>query len=144
MLTDAFDILRNTASCGDTTGCKLEIVEQDNNLPPSPLRPTQRLRPQKHCLANLSPDMEERFKARFSRFADPLSANALARELCEHHEWIQQSKSNDGKRAWFDRVGPDTIYMRTNYRISKPPEVNDGFVHEYRTKPILRFYRDLI
>ena len=32
LLTDAFAILRNTASCGDTTGCSLDIVEQDKQF----------------------------------------------------------------------------------------------------------------
>jgi hypothetical protein len=144
LLTNAFAILRSIASYGDTTGCSLAIVEQDKQFAAIATQISTAFQAARDCLANLSPNMEERFKARFSRFVDPLSANALSRELCEHHEWVQQSKSKDGKRAWFDRVGPETIYMRPNYRISAPPEVKEDFVHDYRTKPILRFYHDLI
>ena len=143
LLTDAFDTLRYAASCSDATGCKFTAVEQDKQFTDIAAQTHVAFKTAADCLANHSQDMEERFKSRFSRFADSLSSNAFAKELCEHHEWIQQSKSIDGKRAWFDRVGPGTIYMRPNYRISELPGVKEGFVHEYRTKPILRFYRDL-
>jgi hypothetical protein len=63
--------------------------------------------------------------------------------LGEHHEAIQKEKSRDGKRPWFDRMGPDRIYVRQNYRVERPPMALDTYVHDYRTKPIYRFYRDL-
>lgn len=143
LLADAFDIIRYAASSCNTTGCKIGIVEQDKQFTDISAQVHAVFQTAAECLANLSPEMEERFKTRFSRFAAPLSVTALAKELCEHHEWIQCGKSNAGKRAWFERVGPDAIYMRANYRIPEPPELKEGFVHEYRTKPILRFYRDL-
>ncbi len=63
--------------------------------------------------------------------------------ICEHHETIQKYKSADGKRPWFDRLGPDRIYMRHRYRGPRREIAPDRFVHEYRGWPIRRFYRDL-
>ncbi len=143
LLTDAFDILRHTASSCNDTGCKFANVIQNQQLKEISTRIHAAFQDAAQCLANYAPEMEERFKSRFSRFAAPLSGIFLVKELCEHHEWIQRGKSNEGKRAWFDRVGPDAIYLRPNYRLSEPPEVKEGFVHDYRTKPIMRFYRDL-
>ena len=63
--------------------------------------------------------------------------------LCEHHEAVQQAKSREGKRAWFDRMGPERVYVRQNYRVERPVLSPETYVHEYRTNPIYRFYRDL-
>ena len=68
---------------------------------------------------------------------------AFAVALCEHHEFVQQAKSREGKRAWFDRIGSDRIYVRQNYRVERPAAAPERYVHEYRTNPIQRFYHDL-
>jgi hypothetical protein len=63
--------------------------------------------------------------------------------LCAHHESVQQGKSADGKRPWFDRIGKNRIYLRHAYRTPRRDILPNRYVHDYRGKPIRRFYSDL-
>jgi len=80
---------------------------------------------------------------RFNRFSMSMSPAEFAAALCEHHEEIQKGKSREGKRPWFDRLGKDRLYLRRNYTLAERPNLTDTYVHDYRAKPIHRFYRDL-
>ena len=143
LLTDAFYSIRFMASRSDATGFRIFENTYDALFKSLCSKVPDAFHNTVDCLARVYPDMEERFKDRFSVFAEPMSAAHFAKELCSHHEKIQQDKSREGKRPWFDRMGPEVIYMRANYRVIDPPEMSDSFVHEYRTKPIFRFHRDL-
>jgi len=94
-------------------------------------------------LNELSPYMDVAFDDRFQRLAETVSPEELAAVLCQHHEAIQQGKSREGKRPWFDRLGVYRIYLRRNYRLSEPPVLSEDYVHDYRGNPIHRFYKDL-
>ena len=83
------------------------------------------------------------FTDRFQGFAEPLDTGACARALCEHHLKIQQGKSADGKRPWFDRLDSDRIYIRHRYREARRDIAPDRYVHQYRGRPIGRFRADL-
>jgi hypothetical protein len=72
-----------------------------------------------------------------------LDPGACARALCEHHLKIQQGKSVDGKRPWFDRLDSDRIYIRHAYRETRRDIAPDHYLHEYRGRPIGRFRADL-
>ena len=63
--------------------------------------------------------------------------------LCDHHEAIQKRKSATGKRPWFDRPGPDRIFIRQRYRLPRRQIQPDRFVHDYRGRPIRKFHADL-
>lgn len=83
------------------------------------------------------------FADRFKAFSEPMSHAACALALCEHHVKIQEGKSAAGKRAWFDRLGPDRIYIRHAYREERRDIAPGIYVHEYRGRPIGRFRKDL-
>ena len=83
------------------------------------------------------------FDDRFRLFFTPENSSKLAGKICEHHEATQKGKSAAGKRAWFDRLGDDRIFLRHQYRIDKHDNAPGTFVHAYRGKPVGRFYYDL-
>jgi len=143
MLTDSFDSIRYMATHTDTTGFKLSETQDDKTFSTASSEVQDAYHRAAHQIGLIYPDIEEIFRGRFSRFAEPIPPSVFAGAICEHHESIQLSKSREGKRPWFDRVGPGTIYMRPNYRRAEPPEIYDKFVHDYRAKPIFRFCRDL-
>lgn len=88
--------------------------------------------------------LADRFVDRFQPFGESLSAPALVSTLCAHHEQVQRAKSFDGKRAWFDRLGSDRVYIRQPYRESLRDPQPGRYVHAYRSVPIRRFYTDLL
>lgn len=142
-LTNAFDLIRRSGSQHDTRGLLVSSLSKNDEF-------TQ-LAEQSHALysralqrcneANLS--AEQGLIDRFGRFAEPLPPVEFAHSLCEHHEHVQKAKSRDGKRSWFDRISEDRIYVRPKYRLKGDKPVSDGYVHDYRLKPIQQFYRDL-
>lgn len=143
LMTDAFDSIRYMSSQTDTTGFQLSETQHDKTFSAVALEVHDAYHQAAQHIGIIYPDMEELFKIRFSRFAEPIPLSVFASIICEHHESIQQGKSREGKRPWFDRIGHGTIYMRPNYRRVDPPQISDTFVHDYRAKPIFRFYRDL-
>jgi hypothetical protein len=142
-LTDAFDIIRAEGSRQDVKGFEIPSLKNDTDFQ-SVADSAHRLYLEAlQRLAEVDPLAEAKFLGRFERFAEPLPADQFAVAVCEHHEAIQKDKSRDGKRSWFDRMGPDRIYVRQNYRVPRPVITPDAYVHDYRTNPIHRFYRDL-
>jgi hypothetical protein len=95
------------------------------------------------ALQSLDGRLASEFDERFRAFAEPMASSEIAVALCEHHESIQRGKSDLGKRAWFDRLGEDRIYLRQQYRESISDPIPDRFVHDYRARPIRSFYKDL-
>jgi predicted component of type VI protein secretion system len=91
----------------------------------------------------VSVSLQNLFAQRFKNFAEPMAVGDCAIALCQHHEAVQRAKSAEGKRAWFDRLGPDRIYIRHAYRDPRPDIQPGRYVHDYRGKPIRRFYFDL-
>ena len=87
--------------------------------------------------------MANQFDERFKDFSEPMLASEISVALCEHYEAIQKGKSDTGKRAWFDRLGEDRIYLRHQYRESIAEPMPGRFVHDYRGRPIRNFYKDL-
>lgn len=142
-LTNAFDILRAEGSQQDVREFEVPSLAADSAF--------RRLAAASHGaylqalqkVAEVDPGAESRFVERFEPFSEPLPVEQFALALCEHHEKVQLAKSREGKRAWFDRMGPDRIYVRQNYRVVRPTATVDSYVHEYRTNPIRRFYKDL-
>ena len=83
------------------------------------------------------------FADKFRVFAEPMDAGACAQALCDHHVQVQRKKSADGKRPWFDNVGPGRIYIRHAFREPRRPIFPTRYLHEYRGRPIGRFRTDL-
>ena len=142
-VTDAFDIVRAEGSRKDVEGFDIPSLRQDSEFHTLADRSHGLYETALRELSEVDPLTEAKFIDRFEPFAEPLPVEQFALSLCEHHEAIQKDKSRDGKRPWFDRMGPERIYMRQNYRVERPAMALDAYVHEYRTNPIYRFYRDL-
>ena len=93
------------------------------------------------ALASLS--LPNLFNERFAVFSEPMAEGDCALALCAHHETVQRGKSADGKRPWFDRISQNRIYVRHAYRTPRRDILPGCYVHDYRGKPIRRFYLDL-
>ncbi len=142
-LMDAFDIVRAEGSRPDVRGLEISQLARDSDFRmlsercyPLYQRAVQRLEA-------FEPKLADEFAQRFGVFAEPVPPERFAGSLCEHHESVQRSKSREGKRPWFDRVGSGRIYMRLNYRLERREPAPLLYVHQYRTWPVSRFYRDL-
>ena len=143
-VTNAFDIVRAEGSRMEIQGFDVPSLKMDTDFQTLADRSHALYEATLRQLSEIDPLTESKFIDRFQRFAEPLPVEQFALALCEHHEAIQKEKSRDGKRPWFDRMGPDRIYVRQNYRVERPAMDLDTYVHGYRTNPIYRFYLDLL
>lgn len=142
-IQDAFDVLRVRATSATIADFTITTIVHDDRFRKSIT--DLHLRRNEACqkIGEVDSAIAGVFEERFGRFADPLSAADLAVALCEHHEDVQKGKGN--KRAWFDRIGTDGIYLRHAYRC-KDQEFEPQprrYVHAYRGKPVRRFFFDL-
>jgi hypothetical protein len=144
-LQDAFDILRAEAAGQDAQGFPVSAIAGDEEFKQSVNDLHHRFESVHQALGEISTgvSIQNLFADRFAVFAEPMAAQECALALCSHHEGIQQAKSANGKRPWFDRLGDDRIYIRHAYREKRCSIEPDKYVHDYRGWPIRRFYRDL-
>ncbi len=142
-LHDGFDLLRAEAAVADARGFPVASISRDNDFGICLHGLDGRYEEARRRLAEVDFQLANLFDERFGPFAEPMSLDKYAQAICEHHETIQKHKSADGKRPWFDRLGPDRIYMRHRYREARREIAPDRLVHEYRAWPIRRFYQDL-
>jgi hypothetical protein len=142
-LIDAFDILRAESSRQDVQGFHLPSLRNDAKFRSLADRSHNLYQRALQDIGEVDPLAEARLIDRFDKFAEPFPSDLFAVVLCEHHETVQQAKSREGKRPWFDRMGPERIYMRQNYRTDYPALAPQQYVHEYRMSPILRFFQDI-
>lgn len=145
-LQDSFDLLLAEGAQSDSRGYEIAKIARDEDF----LASTRNLRQQFEVASEAIGRLDGQgsairglFEGRFARFGESLAAADIANTLCEHHEVVQRSKSADGKRAWFDRVGSDRIYVRQQFRKPRRPIEPDRYVGYYRGRPIRRFYFDL-
>ena len=142
-LHDAFDLIRSSPDQQDATGVSVTSLAAESDFADALHHLDDRYELARRRLSEVDLRMVSLFDDRFSRFAEPLSLKDAARALCEHHETIQKRKSAEGKRAWFERLGPDRIYMRHRYREPRRAMMPNRYVHDYRGRPIRNFYSDL-
>ena len=142
-LQDAFDLILASGDSWDGRGLEVSSMANEAEFVSSLDRLDNRYEETKHRLGEVDLQMAVLFDERFGRFAMPVNAEEAAKIICEHHEEIQKRKSADGKRAWFDRLGPNHIYIRNQYRKSRREMMPDRYVHDYRGRPIRNFYFDL-
>jgi hypothetical protein len=146
-LQDAFDVLKAEASTLDAQGFDVPAIAKDADFKSCVTGLHDRYARAYRALGEVTTTVvsaQNLFDKRFSIFGEPMDAGVGARLLCQHHETIQQGKSADGKRPWFDRIGPDRIYIRHDYRNPRRPIQPDRYVHDYRGWPIRRFYQDIL
>jgi hypothetical protein len=145
-LQDSFDLLLAEGARSDSRGYELGRISADAEFAFS----TRNLDQKFEAVSDALDGLEGRgatvhgvFESRFNRFAEPLKGAEIAKVLCEHHEAIQRAKSAEGKRPWFDRVGPDRIHVRQQFRKARRPIAPNSYVGYYRGQPIRRFHFDL-
>jgi hypothetical protein len=145
-LQDAFDVLRTKAARRDVQGFAVLEIAGCPDFEQSVCDLHKRFEAAQQALCNVTvPNipLQDLFERRFQAFGEPLNAGQCAMALCSHHETVQRGKSAEGKRPWFDRLGQDRIFVRHAYRESSG-EIQPGrYVHDYRGKPIRRFFVDL-
>ncbi len=145
-LQDAFDVLRAEAARVDSRGFDVKAIAKDDDFKRSVADLDRRFETTQRTLGEVnlaSMSLQSLFTERFQMFADPLDAEDFAAKLCEHHVKVQRAKSAEGKRPWFDRLGPDRIYVRQAYRENRRDILPGRYVHDYRGWPIRRFRDDL-
>jgi hypothetical protein len=145
-LQDAFDVMRTQAARRDVQGLAVREMAGCTEFEQSVCDLHKRFEAAHEALCNVTvPNvpLQDLFKNRFQAFREPKDAGQCAMDLCSHHEAVQRGKSPEGKRPWFDRLGQDRIFVRHAYRESSG-EIQPGrYVHDYRSKPIRRFFMDL-
>lgn len=142
-LLNGFDLLRAEAATADARGFDIPSIGEVGDFATSLDELDRRYEEARRQLGEVDLQLASLFDERFGAFAEPMGAAQVALAICEHHEHIQKHKSADGKRPWFDRLGSDRIYLRHRYREPRRPVAPRKFVHDYRGRPIRRFYRDL-
>ncbi|WP_164104206.1 hypothetical protein [Candidatus Laterigemmans baculatus] len=142
-LHDAFDVLRATAVSSDASALPIPSLANDEEFRSSLSGTADRHAAARQLLGEVDLQLLNVFDERFRPFAEPLNAAECAFALCDHHETVQKTKGGDGKRAWFDRISSDRIYVRQQYRQSRRSVQPTQYVHDYRGWPIRNFYLDL-
>jgi hypothetical protein len=145
-MQDAFDVLKAEAAHQDMQGFASLEIARDHDFKKSVAGLHRRFQSTAQALAGVNMaqlSIQNLFTERFGRFAESMDAGACAVALCAHHETVQRSKSSEGKRPWFDRLGEARIYIRQAYREKRRQLQPEHYVHAYRGWPIRRFYRDL-
>jgi hypothetical protein len=145
-LQDSFDLLLAEGAQSDFRGYETTTISRDNEFVASTKDLRLRFEAASKAFSGLDHEgaaIRGQFEARFAPFAQPLKPAEVAKVLCAHHETIQRGKSAEGKRPWFDRMGPDRIYVRQQFRKRRRPIEPGRYVGYYRGRPIRRFYRDL-
>ena len=145
-LQDAFDVLRAEAAGPDAQGYVVPHIARNDAFRTCVDRLDERFAAAHRALGKITAtgfSLQNLFDDRFGKLAEPMDAQPCAFALCELHEAVQQTKSADGKRPWFDRIGGDRIYIRQAYRVPPPEIAPKRYVHNYRGWPIRRFRADL-
>ena len=142
-IQDGFDLLRAEAATADARGFEIASIGRDDDFIVSLRGLDHRYEEARRRLGEVDVQIANLFDERFGEFGEPMDPEQCAQVLCEHHETVQKQKGIDGKRPWFDRLAPNRIYMRHRYREPRRPIMPENFLHEYRGRPIRRFYRDL-
>lgn len=145
-LQDGFDVLKAEATRSDVLGYHVPSIGRDPDFSRSMHGLHERFEAAHRALGELtvtSLSLPNLFGRRFVAFGEPMDAGASALALCSHHEAVQRAKSAQGKRAWFDRLASDRIYIRHAYREARRDTAPGRYLHDYRGWPIRRFWHDL-
>jgi len=143
-LQDAFDVLRAEAGHSDIQGFVVTAIAKDEDFVRCVTGLHDRFRKAHDALGQVATpgvSLPNLFTERFRVFAEPMSPDACALALCDHHVEVQKKKGD--KRAWFDALGGGRIFMRLAYREARHDLQLDRYLHDYRGRPIRRFKADL-
>ncbi len=144
-LQDAFDVLRARASTPDAQAYDVPLIAQHAKFTAAIDGLNERYAAAHRALGevpNADRPLQSLFEQRFQVFSQQMDAGACAVGLCRHHVRIQKEKP-PGKRPWFDDLGGGRIHIRQQYREAERELLRGRYVHDYRGRPIRRFYLDL-
>lgn len=88
-------------------------------------------------------DAEIRLQETFAPMSERLIVGEWVEGLLEHHRRVQTGKPPNGKAPWFDRYEGGACAIRQRYVRDYAVVAEGGYVHAYRTAPLLSFARDL-
>jgi hypothetical protein len=145
-LQDGFDLIRAEATKLDAQGFDASAIGKNSSFKQSVKDLHRRFEDAHYALGDAmitSTSLQNLFDERFRAFAEPMDPGTCGIALCSHHETVQRSKSAEGKRPWFDRLGQNRIYIRHAYRQQKRDIQPEHYLHDYRSVPIRRFYTDI-
>lgn len=145
-LQDSFDAIRDAAAAATGSGLRVQSLATSDSLRDASQGLDTLFRKASEALGAVEGGAQASgtlFEERFGAFASPLPSVDLARALLDHHEAIQRAKSAEGKRSWFDRLGPNHVHLRFPYRLGDWAPSPGEYLHPYRTGPILNFLGDV-
>jgi hypothetical protein len=145
-MQDAFDVLRHRAGMGNDRGFALSGVGADDDFRSAVAGLDGHFAAALEGLegnADAAPALPGSFADQFRDFAARMQPGEVAVALWQLHKQVQDDKSADGKRPWFNDHGNNVISVRPRYRIDRPALEPDRYVHAYRGGTINRFFRDL-
>jgi hypothetical protein len=145
-IQDGFDVLKAEAARPDVEGFSVPEIRRDADFQKSVKDLHVRFEKARQALSEITianVSLPNLFAEKLQAFGEPLEAGTCAVAMCAHHEAVQKGKSVEGKRPWFDRLGGDRIYVRHAYREQRRDIQPGRYVHDYRGRPIRRFWRDL-
>ncbi len=146
-IQDAFDILKAEAAREDAKGFLVTDISRDKDFQLCVKDLHLRYAEVDQTLSEITVtglSLKNLFSGRFGIFAEPMDAGQCALALCVLHEAVQDKKSEEGKRYWFDCIGQGRIYIRHAYREARRDTQPGKYFHSYRGNPIRRFWRDLV
>ena len=142
-LSDGFNLIRRQSVRADIRGLNVKDLGNEIDFENAIANLSSAFESAYSSLQAIDSGLASQFDERFKNFSDPMLPSDISITLCEHHEAIQKGKSESGKRAWFDRLGDDRIYLRQQYRDNVAEPMPNRFVHDYRGRPIRNFYKDI-
>lgn len=84
-----------------------------------------------------------RFEGTFSDVAEKVPVVSWVESLLQHHRRVQRGKPPNGKAPWFERFDDGSYMIRPGYVRSSGGRYNTDYVHQYRTRPLWSFAKDL-
>ena len=89
------------------------------------------------------PDIGRKFVQLAEFFREATSADGLFSAVLHRHGEVQRAKPPEGKREWFEHGSNNAVFVRTPYRLQRPPEVRDWWNRPYRVDAVRSFWGDL-
>ncbi|NSW58643.1 MAG: hypothetical protein HPY44_21735 [Armatimonadetes bacterium] len=140
LLTDAFN------------DCLHEMTPQVKPISPARLGQAKSVHLASERVPDCCTELQERletfrlagdFVTRFGDFSHELSPGDWVGLLMDHHDRTQRNKPPNGKAPWCERFDDGSFMVRPQYRRDEPSDGDEEYVHQYRTRPLWSFVRDL-
>jgi hypothetical protein len=142
-IEDAFDWLRYLSTRSRTRALTraeftsvAEVIQVSAEL-------TKLLQSVERLLNDAPQQAQDRFTELSNFFGHVRNADDLFDAVLRRHSFIQKNKPPEGKREWFEHASNGGIYVRSNYKLDKPPAPRDWWPRPYRLLTARNFCNDL-